>query len=157
MGHMRMTEHLDAPIEKVWDLAIDPMRFPEWNVSLVEVEQVIGPKGHVGTNWHGAVRLMGRRMEGRTEVVESVRPTLQVLKGVGTAGGTFTWTNRFTPSPTGTGTDLESEWEYELPAGFIGGLVDKLFVEKAAERDMRHSTENFKALVEASVKVPQHV
>lgn len=42
---------------------------------------------------------------------------------------------------------------YELPAGLFGQLADKLFLEKAMERDLRHSTENFKALVEAKAPV----
>jgi hypothetical protein len=42
---------------------------------------------------------------------------------------------------------------YELPGGFIGDLAFKLFAERAVERDLRHSNENFKAIVEAEVPV----
>jgi uncharacterized membrane protein len=38
--------------------------------------------------------------------------------------------------------------DYELPGGFLGGVADKLFAERAMARDVRHSSENFKALVE---------
>jgi hypothetical protein len=38
--------------------------------------------------------------------------------------------------------------DYELPGGFLGGVADKVFAERAMVRDVRHSSENFKALVE---------
>jgi hypothetical protein len=33
-------------------------------------------------------------------------------------------------------------------------VADKLFVERAIERDVKHSVENFKAICEAEVQVP---
>ena len=36
----------------------------------------------------------------------------------------------------------------------IGGVADKLFVERAIERDTKHSVENFKAICEAEVRLP---
>jgi uncharacterized membrane protein len=62
-------------------------------------------------------------------------------------------TYRMTPA-TGHGTDVEVETEYDVPAGFLGVVADRLFIEKAIERQMRHATENFKALAEAKVAVP---
>jgi uncharacterized membrane protein len=41
--------------------------------------------------------------------------------------------------------------EYELPGGLIGDLANRLFMERALERQMRHSNENLKALCEAQV------
>jgi uncharacterized membrane protein len=43
------------------------------------------------------------------------------------------------------------EVDYEVPAGFLGHIADRLFLEKAMERQMRHTAENFKALAEAKV------
>ena len=51
--------------------------------------------------------------------------------------------------------DYVIDIEYELPPGIIGQIADRLFVERAVERDLRHSIENFTALVEA--EVPQLV
>ena len=57
-------------------------------------------------------------------------------------------------TPVGEGTDVTVEADYELPAGFLGHIADRLFIEKAMERQMRHGFENFKALAEAQVPVP---
>jgi hypothetical protein len=40
--------------------------------------------------------------------------------------------------------------DYQLPAGFLGELADKLFVERSVARDVQHSGENLKAIAEAS-------
>ena len=149
MNQLRFTEHFEVPIEQVFDLAIDYKRLPEWNVSYVAVDEVTGPPDEVGTKIHAKMRLLGRSMEGWAEIVEFQRPRLVKLTGTSTQGGALTTTYRFTP--VGAGTDLEILAEYELP-GFFGQVADKLFVQKAIERDVRHSLENFKAFVE--VKTP---
>ena len=149
MNQLRFTQHFEAPIEQVFELAIDYKRLPEWNVSYVAIDEVAGPPDKVGTRIHATMRLLGRTMEGWGEVVEFERPRLIKLTGTSTQGGTLTSTYRFLPVQTGT--DVEILAEYELP-GLFGQVADKLFVQKAIERDVRHSLENFKAFVE--VKTP---
>jgi uncharacterized membrane protein len=149
MNQLRFTEHFEAPVEQVFDLAIDYKRLPEWNVSYVAVHEVTGPPDKVGTRIHQTLRLLGRNMEGWAEIVEFERPRLIKLTGTSAQGGTLTTTYRFTPMQTGT--DIEILLDYELP-GIFGEVADKLFVQKGIERDIRHSLENFKAFVE--VKTP---
>lgn len=151
MTNVRMTMHFDAPIERVFDLGIDYGRYPEWNVTYTEIKQVTGPVDKVGTKIHSVMKILGRTMEGWGEIVEIDRPRYIKISGTGPQGGKLTSTQRLTP--VGSGTDLEFEAEYELPAGFLGHIADKLFVEKAVERDLHHSMENFKALVEAKQPV----
>ncbi|MGH2356885.1 MAG: hypothetical protein ACRDGJ_02595 [Candidatus Limnocylindria bacterium] len=45
------------------------------------------------------------------------------------------------------------ELDYELPGGLAGDIADKLFMERAIERRIRHSNENLKALAEAKAGV----
>jgi uncharacterized protein YndB with AHSA1/START domain len=145
MAHLRMTAHYDAPIEKVFDLAVDYARYPEWNVSYEQVMEVEGPPAQVGTRFHGKMKLMGRTMEGWGEVTEVDRPRLLKVTGSGSGGGVTTL-YRFTTVEDGT--DAELEVDYQLPAGLFGKVADKLFIERTVERDLRHSLENFKAFVE---------
>jgi uncharacterized membrane protein len=151
MTVVRMKEHFDAPIEQVFALGIDFQRYPEWNISFPEVLEISGPTDKVGTKIRHITKVLGRRMEGWAEIAEITRPHYLKMTGSALEGGKVTLTYRLTP--VGSGTDLEFESEYELPAGFLGQIADRLFVEKAVERDLRHSIENFKALVE----VPQPV
>lgn len=151
MTTVRMKMHFDAPIERVFELGTDFNRYPEWNASYAEVKQVTGPTDKVGTRVLGVMKVLGRRMEGWGEITEVDRPRYLKIAGTGLEGGTVTTIYRATPADTGT--DWECEIEYELPAGFLGHIADKLFVEKSVERDLRHSMENFKALVEAKQPV----
>jgi uncharacterized membrane protein len=83
--------------------------------------------------------------------VEVERPRSLKMVGTGPEDSKLTLAYRFIPA--GTGTDLETEVDYELPAGFLGQVADKLFVENWIQRDLRHSMDNFKALVETKVPV----
>jgi len=56
--------------------------------------------------------------------------------------------------PDGSGTKLSTDLDYELPMGLFGNVADKLFAERAMTRDVHHSGENFKALVEEEAMVP---
>ncbi len=151
MTHLSMTAHYDAPIERVFELGIAFERYPEWNVTYTEVKEVVGPPDKVGTRIHSVMHFLGRTMEGWGEIVEIERPRLLKIEGSSTDGGKLTFLYRLTP--VSAGTDFAIEADYELPAGVFGQIADKLFVEKAVERDLRHSIENFKALVEATVPV----
>jgi uncharacterized membrane protein len=147
-----MTEHLDFPVDPVFELATDFKRYPEWNVNYSEIREVVGPPLAIGTRVHAVMRVLGRAMEGWGEIVEVEAPRYLKFKSTGPDGGSNTTAYRFTPE--GNGTEAEVELEYELPAGIVGQIADRLFVERAVERDMRHSIENFKALL--LVREPVH-
>jgi uncharacterized membrane protein len=152
MGHVLQTGHIDAPPEKAFAIAIDAARTPEWNSSVSEVRDITGSLDQIGSNYVTVLKLGGRRLEGRWEVTRVERPRLLEFTGTAPGGGRATATNRF--ESAGGGTDVTIEIEYELPGGFVGGMADKLFVERAIERDVKHSVENFKAICEAEVHVP---
>lgn len=151
MTTVRIKEHIDAPIERVFELVTDYARYPDWNPLYVEVKEVRGPVDKVGTRIHAVMRLLGHRMEGWSEIVEIDPPTYVKFEGTSTEGGKLTLIDRLTRA--GTGTDVETESEYELPAGFLGHIADKLFVERTVERQLRHAGENFKALAETKTPV----
>jgi uncharacterized protein YndB with AHSA1/START domain len=152
MGHIRQSSHIDASPEQVFALAIDAKRVPEWNASVVETRDVSGPLDRVGASYTAILKLGGRRLEGQWEVSRVEQPGLLEITGTAPGGGRATAINRFEPAAMGT--DFSLEVDYELPGGFVGGIADKLFVERAIERDAKHSLENFKAICEAEVHVP---
>jgi uncharacterized protein YndB with AHSA1/START domain len=151
MPHISLNAHFDAPIERVFELGTDFKRYPEWNVTYREIKEIAPEPVRVGTRIHLAATTLGQTREGWDEVVEFDPPRL--LKVTGTRGDQtkVTIIDRATPVPNGT--DMVIEVEYELGRDILSKVTDKLFVEKAIERDLKHSLENFKALVEAPVPV----
>ena len=152
MGHVLQTGRIDASPDKAFALAIDAARIPEWNSSVIEVKEITGSLDQVGSGYVSVLKLGGRRLDGRWEVSRVEAPHVLEFTGTAPGGGRATAKNRF--EPAGGGTDITIEIDYELPGGFVGGMADRLFVERAIERDVKHSIENFKAICEAEVQVP---
>ena len=152
MGHVRQTTHIDAPPEAAFDLLTDAKRIPEWNSSVVAVKDISGPLDTVGASYTAILKLGGRQLETRWEMTRADDRRIAEFVASSPAGGSATTTT--TLEPAAGGADLMLEVDYELPGGFVGGMADKLFVERAIERDIRHSLENVKAICEAEAKVP---
>lgn len=151
MAHVTLTEHIDAPIERVFEMFIDVGRWPEWMAQATEIKDITGPLDEVGTRIHTVSSMLGRTMESWEEIVEADRPRLWKVRTEG-SGMKGTATYRLTPAARGT--DIAVEADYELSAGFLGHIADRLFLEKTLERQMRHAGENLKALIESEVPVP---
>jgi hypothetical protein len=74
MGHARLTEHIDAPIDQVWDLNASCERVPEWNVNIVEVRDCQGRLDRVGAKTTTVGRIMGRNIDGFAETTKADKP-----------------------------------------------------------------------------------
>lgn len=152
MGHATVSEHINAPIEHVWEINASCERLPEWNVNIIEVKDCPGGRlDRVGAKATTVARLMGRKLEGNSETTRADRPHAftQRFTGAGGAHGSVAVTLR----EAGPGTDLTVDLDYNLPGGLFAGLAEKL-LGGSIDRDLRHSMENLKALCEATV--PAH-
>jgi uncharacterized membrane protein len=152
MGHVRLSEHIDAPIDHVWDINVSCERLPEWNVNIVEVKDCPGRLDRVGAKATTVGRVMGRKLEGQAETVTADRPHVFAQKVTGAGGITASVTSTYTEAAGGT--DMTVELEYDFPMGFFGGIAEKL-LGGSIRRDIDHSVANFKELCEATV--PAHV
>ncbi len=151
MGHVHTTTQVDGPLEAAFEFGANPERVPEWLSMAVEVKAVSGPLDRVGAGYTAVMKIAGRKLDARWEVARVEKPRLLELKGATPGGGTATFTMRY--AQVADGTEITVECEYELPGGFVGGMADKLFAERAVEREFKHSMDNFKAIVEAEVPV----
>jgi uncharacterized membrane protein len=146
MPEVRDQFRIEASPDRVWAVAIDASRIPEWQTNVVEVRDVTGRLDEVGTRYTSVIRIVGRPLEGEWEVTKAEPNRLLVLTGKVPGGGRAVNTVTFTPSAGST--DVTVELDYELPGGFLGQFANRLFVERALQRDVRHASENFKALCE---------
>ena len=151
MGHVRLTEHINAPIDQVWEILASCERLPEWNVNIVEVKDCPDRLDRVGARATTVARVFGRRIEGSQETTRADKPHAYALKISGAGGAKATVDLTFTEASGGT--DATQEVEYDLPMGLFAGVAERL-LGGSIERDLRHSMENFKALCEATV--PAH-
>jgi uncharacterized membrane protein len=152
MGKVRVSDHINAPIDQVWDLNASCERVPEWNVNIVEVRDCQGRLDRVGAKTTTVGRIMGRNIDGFAETTKADKPHAfaQKFTGAGGVKGSVS----ITYAEARGGTDATVELDYDFPMGLFGGIAEKL-LGGSIERDLRHSMENFKALCEATV--PAHV
>jgi uncharacterized membrane protein len=150
MGHFRLSEHINAPIDHVWDIVASCERIPEWQVPIIEVKDCPGRYDRVGARFTTVGRVLGRKIEGSAETTKADKPHALALQASGGAKGTFDFT--FTEARGGTDATIEAE--YDLPMGMFAGVAEKL-LGGSIERDGRHSMENLKALCESTI--PAHV
>jgi uncharacterized membrane protein len=151
MGKVHQSIVIDAPLDQVWDLMCDASRLAEWQSTVVQVTQTTGRLDQVGSTYTTTNRIAGRPIQVSWEVtaVEPRRSFDQVASSP--RGGSARATNRAESSNGGT--RVTTEIDYELPGGFLAEVANKLFAERSIDREIRHSLENLKALVETEVAV----
>jgi uncharacterized protein YndB with AHSA1/START domain len=145
MGKARMHSHVDAPIEVVFDYAVDFTHTPEWNVTVIDMT-ADAPLAKVGDRFSGTMKFLGKTYTGEGQVTEFERPRLIAFTSTSPQGGHQDWTSRFTP--VGTGTDIDVEVDYEVPMSLLGAIADKLFIERMVQRGLDQSRDNFVEIVE---------
>lgn len=151
MGHARMQGHVEAPIEQVFDYAVDFNRTAEWNVSVVEMKPGT-PLAKVGDRFSGKMKMLGRVHDGEGEVTAIERPRMFAIVSSTPMGGHENWTTHLTPA--GTGTDFDCEIDYEIPLSIVGAIADKLFVERQVQHMLDQSRDNLIRIVEHEVLQP---
>ena len=151
MGHIRESVDVDAPVETCWALQADAARFPDWNTTVIEVKDISGPIDRVGASFTIVSKVLGRRIEATNEVTRVEPMKLFEFRGSGAGGARGDFRTEF--EPRGTGTRVTTQIDYDLPGGWFGDIADKLFGERQLERDVKHSSEHFKALAERAAKV----
>jgi hypothetical protein len=123
MSHLSTTLYVDASPEFVFDLIADPSRGPEWQKLLVELGEISGRPGGIGSSYTGYYHVAGRRIEGRFVITAAERP--RIYQAAGTArGGWARWTTFI--EPAGSGADIRVTLEYEFPGEIVGSLLGLL-------------------------------
>lgn len=147
MSHLSTALRIEAPAAAVFDLIADPARSPEWQTLVVEMGDITGRPGGIGSSFVGFYRVAGRRLTGRFIVTAAERPTVFQVNGT-TTGGWARWTTMI--EPRGTACELHVKLEYELPGEIVGSLFG-LLTGNRMEREFHQTYENLRQLVETGV------
>jgi hypothetical protein len=145
MSHLSTTLRIEAPARAVFDLIADPSRSPEWQTLLVEMGEIAGRPGGVGSSFVGYYRVAGRRLAARFVVTAAERPTLFQVNGA-TTGGWARWTTTIAPLDERS-SELRVGLEYELPGEIVGSLFG-LLTGNRLEREFRRTYDRLRQLAE---------
>ena len=111
------TRHIDAPVQRVWDVLFDVARWPEWTPTIKSVERLEDGAFQVGSRAEVRQPKLPRAVWEVTEVVD---------------GQSFTWEAtgpglrtiaRHEVVPDADGTEVTLSIEQTGPMGVVAGIV----------------------------------
>lgn len=120
---------IDAPVEKVFDYAVDIRNL--WAVPHVGLADVVQEPEGVGSTARILVPFLGFHMTMGLELTEVVRPERIVAKISSITLDRPTWTYTFEPVGDGTRFTVHGEWHINIPA--VGGPMEGLMVREHEE------------------------
>lgn len=151
MGHIRLDKHIDAPVERVTEIAMDPRHWASWWVNLSEPKKVEGDGG-AGTVVEHSYLMAGVPFRVTTRVLQN-EPTATGGRHVRLEfGGPLKGWQSWDYEPSGSGTMVSAEIEYNVPGAAVGKFADRVLVERLQERAREQTLENLKLLAEAGAR-----
>ena len=155
MTRIERSIDIKAPPENIWELlAWDRCQewMDEWRKNLISLEytsEVYTPddKYRVGASAHGNIKGFGMG-EFDLEITESLvnekMTYLTKRSGTNKQVGRIT----FLLEPIETGTKFTIVYDYEMPLGVVGKLLNRLGAQRSGEKMLERDNENLKNILE---------
>jgi Polyketide cyclase / dehydrase and lipid transport len=122
MGKLSLTAEFRAPLERVWELFVDPERWRQWNTEWTDVRDVRGPFDHPGSGYTQVMRVLGREYRGRWEVTACEPMVERHITGTLPFGVPFRGRDRFEHRDGTTRVTVDLEWA--TPWGWLGRVLE---------------------------------
>ncbi|MDP9442555.1 MAG: SRPBCC family protein [Actinomycetota bacterium] len=136
---------IDAPPEAVFDELVDLHRLDRWSTITVSHEGSTDTL-QAGHEFKQSIRIAGINLPTEWRCVQYDPPNAVAYEATALGGGRLEM--RQVVTLTDAGSRVELTVDYDLPGGFLGDLLDRLYVERRNEREAEHSLQNLKDLVE---------
>ena len=150
MAKLTRSIEIDAPVEKVFDFALDVGKlWTSWPEDVAVRDVELTPDG-VGTSARLFSHFFAIHLEGTVEYTEVV-PNEHIAASVHFFGENPTWMFTFEPADDGTKMTAEGEWHAKVPV--VGKRLDGMMV-KEHEEGLESLLETVKSQVEAEVTAP---
>jgi len=133
------------PVGEVFDFLMRAENLPRWDSSMLECVQVGDGAVTVGTRYRGASKILGRRIEWTTEVVEYVPGVRAVSQSV---EGALTFTVSYEVSAAAAGTTLRYRLAAESGLGGAFGRAMEPIVQRAQTKVVRANLGTLASLLE---------
>lgn len=129
---------IDRPPQEVFDYVAEPANLPVWDSSIVHAERLDNGPMAVGSRMKGTSKILGRRFDWTTEVVEFEPPRRSSMRSV---DGDLIFTVTFTTEPEGSGTRITQRVDADSGLGGVFGKIADPLVQKAQARTTRANLE----------------
>jgi hypothetical protein len=134
---------IEAMPDAIQAVALDASRLPEWYVGIEQTEPD-GVYPEVGGTVAAVYKAAGLSFNIKMISIELVPGERQAMR----MEGMITGTSRWTFAAEGGGTRITANFDYEMPGGGVGKVLDKLVVERMNTENLEKSLQKLKAVVE---------
>ena len=150
MSTVTVNIEIQAPIDEVFALAMDPKRTLEWVTIARDVKDVSGDPTQEGFQMKQQLCLRGVPFWVTWNLVEADGPTYARYEGRGPMRSKALIENRLSERDGVTVYHYKNE--FKAPFGPLGSTAEKVLAGGVPEREARASMENLKRLCEAAVR-----
>lgn len=134
---------IDAPFEKVWEIATDLKRWEEWNTLFTKWKGDVPDSMQQGTQMTAVLTIMGMANTITLTVDEYDPPRIVVMSGTGMAGAKVSLTLAVDAEGDTTQMKARADFESQMMVGAIGKAI-----ERAAKKELDASLEKLAEIVE---------
>jgi uncharacterized membrane protein/predicted CopG family antitoxin len=159
MTNISKTMQINAPVSEVFTYFARPEhmadQFPEnmaLNVIPIEVKNGFG----VGTIFRISGNFDGKRLEWDCETIDYIPYRRIVAKMIRGPFKHWQIIVEFEEKDEKS-TQTSLKVDYDMPLGFLGGLIDKVKLKKVAEKGMENGLYRVKALLEGTGSIPVYI
>ena len=142
----RISKSVVVPLPVLGAFALYTERVVEWQ-SAVELKPIRRTARLVGDEYDACYRLLGQEFHGSFRIIDA-DPPWSLTTEAGGSGIRVWYVTRFAPTSAG-GTRVTVEGDYDLPEGIVPRIADRLFIERAIDRDIEGAHATFASLCEA--------
>ena len=147
MSTVHVTTEIAAPIERVWEVVMDPSRLKDWVTIHRSVREVSANPLRKGATMEQTLHMRGVSFRVHWTLVEMNAPTHAEWEGRGPAHSRALI--RYELSDDGDGrTVFDYINEFTPPGGRLGSVASRVIVGAASEREANNSLARLKALLE---------
>ena len=139
---------IDAPVERVWELIMDPHRLGEWVSTHDSVENVPDGGLEEGSTFDQRMKLAGKGFDVTWTVTACDAPNRAEWSGEGPAGSSASVTYELSEAGDG-GTRFDYANGFELPGGALGRVAGRVAGDRAARSQSRKTLARLKELLES--------
>ncbi len=150
MSVVTVSISIDAPIEDVFELSMDPANTPDWVTIVRGVHDVDDGPMQVGFRMGQTLCLRGVKFKVKWELKELDAPRYARWEGKGPARSVAIIEDML--APEGAGTRFDYRNEFKAPFGPLGSTAQRVLAGGIPEREAKASLENLKRLVESRVR-----
>jgi uncharacterized protein YndB with AHSA1/START domain len=138
---------IDAPVETVYDVMLDPARLHEWVTIHRKLNHVDVGSPRKGFQMDQTLCLRHANFKVHWTLTEADRPNRATWEGRGPAGS-YARTSYRLEAVSGSATRFHYENEFKAPGGILGAAASRVIVGGVPAREADHSLRNLKALLE---------